>query len=159
MAVLLNTATTLHNVEGRQLRTCQDCGAVWESDVRLCEVCGSPLTEEASSLAYGPNEEAHGNRVAALPGPRPEQALAAFPSEEYRYGRWGLLSGVLAVVLGMLIPFLGFVLGFIAVYFGLKAVLHDPASGFLAIILGATGFLVTIYWIPLTLTALTLAIG
>lgn len=156
-------------MEGRQLRTCQDCGAVWESDVRFCDVCESPLIEEASSLAHGPNEEAdrddldpeeaHGNGGAALPELRPAEAVAAFPSEEYPYGRWGLLSGVLAVVLGMLIPFLGFFLGFIAVYFGLKAVPHDPASGFLAIILGATGFLVTIYWIPLILTALTLAIG
>jgi len=73
--------------------------------------------------------------------------VAAFPSEEYPYGRRGLLSGVLAVVLGMLIPILGLILGFIAVYFGLKAVIHDPASGFLAIILGATGFLLTVYWI------------
>lgn len=151
------------------MRTCQGCGAVWESDVRFCELCGSPLTEEASSLAYGPDEEAdrddldpeeaHENRGAALPGLRPAQAVAAFPSEEYPHGRRGLLSGVLAVVLGMLIPFLGFVLGFIAVYFGLKAVLHDPASGFLAIILGATGFLLTVYWIHIISTTLTLGFG
>ena len=151
------------------MRTCQGCGAVWESDVRFCDVCGSPLTEEASSLAYGPNEEAdrddldpeeaHGNRGAAVPGLRPAQDAAAFPSEEYPYGRRGLLSGILAVVLGMLIPFLGFILGFIAVYYGLKAVLHDPASGFLAIILGATGFLVAIYWTRIIPIALTLGFG
>lgn len=150
------------------MRTCQDCGAVWESDVRFCDVCGSPLTDEAASLAYDRMKKRTvttwilrkrtGTEEPPYPGYDQQKLWQPYRRKKYPYGRDGLILGVLAVVLGIVIPLLGLILGFIAVYFGLKAVLHDPASGLLAIILGATGFLLTIYWIHI-LTALTLAIG
>ncbi|MEE9506757.1 MAG: hypothetical protein V3V98_06385 [Thermoplasmata archaeon] len=144
------------------MRTCQDCGAVWESYVRFCEVCGSPLTNEAAGLAYDRMKKRtvttwilrRRTRTEEPPYPGYNQQKLWQPRsrKEYPYGRRGLLSGVLAVGLGIVIPVLGLVLGFIAVYFGLKAVLHDPTRGLLAIILGSTGFLLTVYWLHIILT-------
>lgn len=144
------------------MRTCQDCGAVWESYVRFCEVCGNPLTDEAAGLAYDRMKKRTvttwilrrrtRTEEPSYPGYDQQRSGGLSYPKEYPYGRRGLLSGVLAVGLGIVIPVLGLVLGFIAVYFGLKAVLHDPTRGLLAIILGSTGFLLTVYWLHIILT-------